>query len=224
MSSLAALVGFLLLSAPGLVYEAFREKCRPTIEHTPLREAGRVTLASVVFTGAAVAVLGVVRIIFPSTLPSPASWATSQKYRTAHWLLAARAVSVGVVLACCLAALAAWTIHHKQARMRPDPVLWLATHAVQPKPSAVSAQVRLANGAVYMGVVRAIDYSGDPGTRMIALEAPLFRSDHAFGELPLSELHRLVLPLSEAEAIGFTFQAPPGTAAPTHWCLRLRHA
>lgn len=221
MSSLAALVGFLLLSAPGLVYEAVREKCRPAIEHTPLREAGRVTLASAVFTAAAAALLALDRLVFPWMFPDPDQWAASASYRKSHWLLASRTVVVGVVLACLLAGLVAWFLHRHAARMRPESVLWLATNTVRPKPHAVSTQVRLLGGEVYTGFLRGIDFSGDPGTRAISLDMPLLR-----GGVPLPDVHRLVLPLSQAEVIGFTFHGTPVAEVvkvQKRWCFRLRH-
>lgn len=218
MSSLAALIGFLLLSAPGLVYEAVREKCRPAIEHTPLREAGRVTLASIVSTGTAAALLALVRLQFTWMFPDPAEWATSATYRQGNWLLGARTVVIGVALACSLAALAAWLLHRKAARMRPDPVAWLATHEVKPKPSRISAHVKLISGVVYTGILRGIDYSGDPGARTVALDEPLLLDG-----VPLVGPHCLVLPLSQAQVIGFTYEGTPAGKVPKRWCFHLRH-
>ncbi len=200
MSSLAALVGFLLLSAPGLVYEAVREKCRPAIEQTPLREAGRVTLASTVFTGFAALLLTFGRLIFPSSVPDPGRWIASEAYRTAHWLPAAVLVTIGVLLACIFAALTSWLLYHGAARMLPEPVMWLAVRKVQPQPSKVSITVRLTSGDSYSGFLRGIDYGGDTDMRMVAIDAPLYRSG-----TPLAQSHRMVLALSQVEAMTFTF-------------------
>jgi hypothetical protein len=219
MSSLAALIGFLLLSAPGLIYEAVREKCRPAVEHTSLREAGRVTLASVTFTSAAAVLMALIRLASPAGMfPDPGKWVTSTTYQAGHWLLAARTVIVGVVLACILAALAAWLLHRNAARMRPDPVAWLAYHEVKPKPSRITAHVKLITGVVYSGILRGIDYTGDPGVRMVALDAPFLLDGD-----PLAGPDCLVFPLSRAEVIGFTFEGDSEAAPKKHWCFQLRH-
>jgi hypothetical protein len=224
VSSLAALVGFLLLSAPGLVYEAVRERCRPAIEHTPLREASRITLASIVFTGLAAAILAVIRLVSPAgTFPSPGKWITSPTYPSNHWLLATWTVLIGVVLACCLAALGAWLLHHGAAKMRPQPVLWLTTRAVRPKPDLIMVQAKLSSGNIYSGRLAGIDYVGEPETRMIALESPLHLQTKGNAWRPVEGLQRLVLGISQVETMAFSFHKVSGSQPKKHWCLHLKH-
>ena len=55
--SLAALVSFLLLLAPGIVWQLQRARYRPAVKESALIEVSRVVLASLAATGAAAAML-----------------------------------------------------------------------------------------------------------------------------------------------------------------------
>lgn len=56
-NSIAALTAFLLLVAPGMVWQFQQARYRPTVKETVLVEAARVVLASLVATGASAALL-----------------------------------------------------------------------------------------------------------------------------------------------------------------------
>lgn len=55
--SLAALVSFLLLLAPGIVWQLQRARYRPAVKESALIEVSRVVIASLAATGAAAAIL-----------------------------------------------------------------------------------------------------------------------------------------------------------------------
>jgi hypothetical protein len=53
----SAIVAFFLLTAPGVIFELMRERRRPGLSDSVLREASRIILASTVFTCSAFLVL-----------------------------------------------------------------------------------------------------------------------------------------------------------------------
>jgi hypothetical protein len=69
--TILALVGFLFLVAPGLVFEIRRERRRPVLEETTFREVSRTALASLVFSVLALAILAWVRAKWPESMPDP---------------------------------------------------------------------------------------------------------------------------------------------------------
>lgn len=102
-----AFVAFLLLVAPGLFFEILRERRRPTLEETTFREASRTAFTSLLFTGGAVALLALVRTVWPSLLPDPGRWLRENSaYVESHYRLIAAFFLVEVVLALALALLA----------------------------------------------------------------------------------------------------------------------
>ena len=55
--TLGALLAFLVFVAPGLCFELLRERRRPALEQTAFREASRIALTSLLFSGAALVVV-----------------------------------------------------------------------------------------------------------------------------------------------------------------------
>ena len=102
-----ALVAFLGLVAPGLLFELLRERRRPSIEETTFREASRVALTSLAFTSWAVLLLAVAKLVAPGAVVDPGQWLRSgREYAAAHPTLVASTIFVEVALACLLVVLA----------------------------------------------------------------------------------------------------------------------
>ena len=107
--SIATFIGFLLLVAPGLLFELLREKRRAVIEETAFREASRIAFSSLMFTIGAVSVLGVIRAAFPELIPDPRRWLVQKgAYLDAHYRLIFRFALIEVLLA-RWASLVLWT-------------------------------------------------------------------------------------------------------------------
>lgn len=95
-----AFVAFLLLVAPGLSFEILRERRRPSLEETAFREASRIALTSLVFTGAAVLLLAIVRALWPEAMPDPGRWLREkQAYVQEEYRLIGRFFLIELVLA-----------------------------------------------------------------------------------------------------------------------------
>ena len=74
--SFAAVLGFLFVIAPRLVFDRLRSHQRPTAERSGFRETADVALASLLCALGAIAVLWLARIFIPRALPDPESWLT----------------------------------------------------------------------------------------------------------------------------------------------------
>src|SRR6476620_7509987 len=95
--TLGAILVFLAFIAPGLSFELLRERRRPSIEETAFREASRIALTSVLFSGCALVLLGVIRAVHTSWLVDPGAWLVGgNAYAAAH--LPAVGLSVALLL------------------------------------------------------------------------------------------------------------------------------
>lgn len=67
---IGSVVGFLVLIAPGLLFDWLEDRRRPTIKESAFREAGRTVLASLGFGVAAAFVLILLALALPGSLLS----------------------------------------------------------------------------------------------------------------------------------------------------------
>lgn len=103
--TVAAIVAFFGFVAPGIAFELRRERRRQAIAESAFREASRTALASIAFSGLAVAALVLLSHLFPAHAIDLSAWIRSGKgYVAAHpatigWnVLAFLALSVGSAL------------------------------------------------------------------------------------------------------------------------------
>lgn len=83
--TLAALLAFLAFIAPGLSFELLRERRRPSVEETAFREASRIALTSLLFSGGALVIVVVIRAIHRSWFVDPGTWLKSgAAYASVH--------------------------------------------------------------------------------------------------------------------------------------------
>lgn len=105
--TVVAFIGFLLLIAPGLLFEMLRERRRPAFQETAFREASRTAFTSLLFTAAALTLLAFVRAAWPGLMPDPGRWIREKgRYLETHYRLIAAFFMVEMVLASALALLA----------------------------------------------------------------------------------------------------------------------
>ena len=101
----AALIGFLFLVAPGIVFEMVQERRRPTLEQSPFREASRVALASLLFSLLALLALAALRTWLPASMPDAGRWLRQGgRYFAANYRLVASFLLAELALAVTLAA------------------------------------------------------------------------------------------------------------------------
>src|SRR6266545_3205043 len=106
-SWLAALL-FLLLVAPGLLFDLLSQRRRAGSPESTFREVSRVVLSSLAFSGVAFAALVVVRIVHPAWMPDPRRLLEPKgAYARDHYRLIFRTV----VLEASLAVAAVWAWH-----------------------------------------------------------------------------------------------------------------
>jgi hypothetical protein len=72
--TVGALLVFLAFIVPGLAFELLRERRRPFVEETAFREASRIGLSSMLFSGTALVVVGVARAAGADWVVDPAAW------------------------------------------------------------------------------------------------------------------------------------------------------
>ncbi|MEV0677803.1 DUF6338 family protein [Actinosynnema sp. NPDC050436] len=174
--TLGALLAFLGLAAPGIVFELLRERRRAGLKESAFREAGRVALGSLGFTALALvlvvgtlAVLGaagvelldVARVVTDDAYPKGRVWAV---------------VGVGsavLVVACASAA----ALDHVLARRGREVVAvrqQTAWHQVfrtdRPEQAVPWVHVQLVDGTSFFGYLRSHTASGTPEEREIVLE------------------------------------------------------
>lgn len=166
----AQLFLFLALVAPGLYYQLLRERRRPGIEESAFREASRVALASVVFVGAALIVLAVVRAIEPSWLPDVRLWiAQPTPYFRVHYALISWAALAGLVLAFGFATLADQLNKKRSGNIRPEGMWFQLFRTDRPDHTVPWVSLRLTNGGEIAGFLAYFVPSDDPQLREIAL-------------------------------------------------------
>jgi hypothetical protein len=183
--TIAALLGFLFLVAPGLTFELLREHRRPPINETAFREASRVALASLAFTVVSLIVLIAGRAIIPSLLPDPAEWSKAGKaYIKDHYQLIAIASLLELIIACGIAALMAGTLGVR-SRARIDPYsLWYMVLRQWPKRNELPlAMVEMDNGGSFFGRVRAYSHDKALVDRELVLGRPLYYQPDEDSEL-----------------------------------------
>jgi hypothetical protein len=114
--TVGALVAFLGLIAPGLVFQLRRESRQAALKETPFREASHVALWSFGLSSAAFGALALLRWIKPGWMPDAGEWLRSGNvYFVDHYRLVIRAAVIHVGVACSLAVL----LDHLIRKMRP---------------------------------------------------------------------------------------------------------
>jgi hypothetical protein len=104
--TLGALLAFFGLVAPGIVYEGRRERRRPPLVESTLREAGRVALTSLVFTVVALLIVGWLAERW-NRLPDVGEWLQGGKsYAVDNYESVAAFLLLELAVACLLAVLA----------------------------------------------------------------------------------------------------------------------
>lgn len=166
----AQLFLFLALVAPGLYYELLRERRRPVIGESSFREASRIALASVLFDGAAVAVLAIVRAIQPAWMPDPRSWlAHPTLYVRAHYALISWTVLAGLALAFGFATLADQLNRKQRGNIHPQGMWFQLFRTDRPPKTVPWVSLRLTDGTEIAGFLAYFVPADDPALREIAL-------------------------------------------------------
>lgn len=232
-----ALIVFLLFVVPGITFEFLRQSSRPGLGRTTFEELTGIALWSVVFSGVAVALLGLVRAwVWPHSMPDVRLWLQDPShYITTRYRLVARTIALEVALATVLAAFAdrslnyaqrnsvLWRIrrlgehvlrHDPTRTVSPFPVLW-TVFSLGEAGSERAASVRTRNGDVFTGKVAAYATGDSDQDRDIALRAPVEVLRARGDRTVLDEPWRVVVvPGAEITELAVTFLKPASAAQP----------
>jgi hypothetical protein len=200
---------FLLLVAPGLLFELLNEQRRAGYAESTFREIGRTILASLLFSGLAVAILATSRLARPDWTLSPQQLLQrGNAYAVANYRLLATTILLEVILALALAWLG-HVLHNRKGRNpRIKPIsAWVKVFRHDcPTGLAPYVRVRLKNGAVYHGRVEAYSPDFQLEDREIVLSKPL---KYKTGDNPLmplpGEYERVILDAKEIQVISVEY-------------------
>lgn len=161
-STVGAFIAFLALVAPGIVFHLAREYRRPPYTDTTFRELSRVSLTSLIFTFASVALLAGVRGLWPRLLISAQSWAAHpQRYFASHLLAVSGTVVLEVAIACLLAIGAAEVMSRRsRARISPFGSWYKVLRLDRPDDTRPWLTLHLTDGTELSGLLR--HYSDSP--------------------------------------------------------------
>jgi hypothetical protein len=175
------------------------------------REVSRVVLASLAFTaGGAAAVIGC-HAVWPTAFPALDELLIDPAYDRDQLRQVVTAAVVGAVVALVLAGLAHWVLAWKTAATRLRPVsLWAQAFREDcPPGTQPHAWVRVADGTMYVGMVRSNTVNLDLAGRELSLCPPLY-VETPDGEMPpLTQWQRIVIPGTAIESIAVQYRSQP---------------
>ncbi|GAA3840820.1 hypothetical protein GCM10022226_74120 [Sphaerisporangium flaviroseum] len=216
-STWAGVVVFILVIAPGLLFDLLSERRRAGRSESSFREISRVVLASLVFTGLAIMILLAVRVRLPDLLADPERWlregtpyAMANLHRIMGSLATEMVISLGMVIIVHL------VLSWRQGGATIAPVsTWTQVFKREcPKGHEAHVRVSLTSGAVYTGLVAHFSPDLEVADRELVLAPPM---GARAGEGPLKpippEWERVVLRGSAIERMSVQYR-PPQAATP----------
>ncbi len=212
-STLLSIILFILLIAPGLLFDLLAGRRRVGAPESAFRETSRVVLASLAFSTLGLLAVALLRTAAPHLMPDPRQlFGHPQAYFAAHYRRIFWAMALEAVVAVGSAA-----VIHSRLQRKSDSVLRTTSSWSKvlredlPAGAHPHVRVRLTNGTVYVGQVSDFTADLDQADREIVLCPPLYSKsgDKALTGMP-EEWQRVVLPASSIESIGVTYkrQAP----------------
>lgn len=197
--SVLALVAFLFLVAPGLLFELLGERRRPAREETAFREASRTALASLLLSLAAVLLLVAIGQWKPTLLPDVERWLRDSKnYVPDHYDVVGRFLLLELGVALVLAVLTDLALGvRRRSTIRPISGWHRVFRTELPRGSQPYIRVRLTDGSEYCGVLAAYSTNYGLGDRELVLASPLTRRwPHEPMPSPLADppWQRMVIP------------------------------
>lgn len=216
-STWLSIVFFLLLIAPGLLFDLLAERRRAGAEESAFREASRVALGSMVFSGVALGVLSLVRAARPEWMPDPGRLlADQQQYLADEYRLVLRALVIQVLIALLLA----WWTHLAIAKVTGAPIrqrsAWAAVFRHDlPAGTQAHARVRLTDGTTYLGHVAHFNADLKRADRELVLAPPLYAATkgNKLGDVP-AEWTRVVVSADQIAALSVQYRPKQKKARP----------
>ena len=201
----AALLAFLLLVVPGLVFELVREAKKPTPSRSSFREATWVLFVGAAASALAFVCLAGIRAGVPTWMPDPRLWlAHTTSYETSHYRLVARTLAIGFLLACLLGVLSGYAArridrrHTLPTRNTTTPALYNAFYGRVKGGNVPVVTAHTADGNKFMGVLVEMDPRASHDEGWVVIEEPLRRiTSENVEDLSVSDWQRVALPYSK---------------------------
>src|SRR5919108_3861106 len=174
----AAVAAFFLLVAPGAFFELRRERRRPSKTESALREASRIVLASLVFSGFAIGALALAQAAWPADWPALAPdfgrWPQEgNPYAARNLGLIARTAATEFLVAILASYVTSRLLEYKERGWYSSDSLWRRLlYTKVPTGNDAYARVELESGAVYGGVVTEFGTSNKKDERDLGLGGP----------------------------------------------------
>jgi hypothetical protein len=221
----AAVASFFLLVAPGAFFEIRRERRRPSKTESALREASRIVLASLVFSGVAAAVVALAQMVWPADWPPLAPdfgrWLEQgNAYAADNLGLIARVAAAQFVVAVLASYLASRLLERKERGWYSSDSMWRRLlHTKVPAGNDPYGRVELESGAVYGGVATEFGTSNKKDERDLGLGGPqlVYRSggNGQVESLLDKGYTRVIIPSSAIRTIWISYRMKAGDQAPS---------
>lgn len=155
---------FVILIAPGLIFELLSQRRRAGVSESVFREVSRVALFGLLFSGSILMVLAFLRAVFaPRWLPDPGLFVRDgARYAAANYQILAGTFAIGAMLAMLLPVLVHVILRKfakNGSRITQQSAWTLAFRRDCPPNHHPYARVRLDNGVTYAGRVQ--DFTAD---------------------------------------------------------------
>lgn len=209
-STWLSLVLFILLIAPGLLFDLLAEGRRVGVQESAFRETSRVALASLAFSAVGVLAVAIVRTVHAAWMPDPRLFLlNSHTYLAGHYA----SVFWSLLLEVAVALGAAAAAHKYLAKKAGAPPLrasslWsVALSEDVPAGTVPHARVRLTSGTVYLGEVTHYTADLEMADRELVLGPPLFSKtgEKLLAPVP-TEITRVALACTQIESIAVQYR------------------
>jgi hypothetical protein len=225
-NSWLSLLLFFLIIAPGLLFDLLSERRRAGLTESVFREISRIVLASLFFSGFAVAVLVVVRTVRPDWMPDPRQLLQHGNYIRNEYRLVTRTLVIEVGLALAASWFAHFLLSRRQggASIRQISAWTQVFKKDKPPGHDAYVRVRLNGGAVYYGAVANFTSGLDTEGRELVLAPPLYAKANANDEpSPLPSVYQRIVVSGDAiEILSIDYRPSAGPKRPRRGTPRLR--
>jgi len=172
--TLGALLAFLAFIAPGLSFELLRERRRPSREETAFREASRIALTSVLFSGCALVLLSGMRAVATSWFVDPGAWLVAgNSYAAAHLPAVGLSVALLLLLSLALAVLTDQVFRRRApGRIVPGSIWFAMFRQHRPEGTTPWVHLRLEDETEIWGYAGDYTPDQDLANRELLVEGP----------------------------------------------------